>query len=90
MKEKINAALIYKKNYNFFDKNHFDQTTIDFFMKALKRNMRLQISYFPCENEFDVKKLEGKYDVILLVNNRFDATPETLHGIKEIKQYANY
>ena len=52
-------------------------------MKALKRNTRLQISYFPCENEFDVKKLEGKYDVILLANNRFDATPEILRGIRD-------
>ncbi|MBC8250031.1 MAG: hypothetical protein H8E89_00380 [Candidatus Nitrosopelagicus sp.] len=83
MDRKISAALIYKNNYNFFNKNHFDQTTNDFFMKALNRNERLQISYFPCENEFDVKKLNGKYDIILLANNRFDATPEILHGIRD-------
>ena len=81
--KKIRAALVYKKSYNFFQPDHFDQTTMDFFMKALKRNTRLQISYFPCENEFDVKKLEGKYDVILLANNRFDATPEILRGIRD-------
>ena len=83
MKKEISVAVIYKKDYNFFNKNHFDQTTNDFFMKALKRNERLIISYFPCDNEFDVKKLTGKCDIILLVNNRFDATPENLHGIKE-------
>ena len=83
MKKEISVAVIYKKDYNFFNKNHFDQTTNDFFMKALKRNERLKISYFPCDNEFDVKKLTGKCDIILLVNNYFDATPENLHGIKE-------
>ena len=57
--KKIRAALVYKKSYNFFQPDHFDQTTMDFFMKALKRNTKLQTSYFPCENEFDVKKLEG-------------------------------
>ena len=83
MEREISVALIYKKDYNFFNKNHFDQTTNDFFMKALKRNERLEISYFPCENEFDVKKIKGKCDIILLANNRFDATPEILHGIND-------
>ncbi len=81
MDRKISAALIYKKNYNFFNQAHFDQTTNDFFMKALSRNERLEVEYFPCEDEFDVKKLKGKFDVILLANNRFDATPEVLHDI---------
>ena len=74
-------AIIYKKDYNFFNNNHFDQTTNDFFMKALSRNDRLEVSYFPCENQFDFKKINGKCDIILLANNRFDATPEILHGI---------
>ena len=83
MERKIRAAVIYKKNYIFFDENHFDKTTSYFFKDALRRNESLEVSYFPCENEFDVSKLKGKYDVILLVNNGFDATPETLHGIKQ-------
>lgn len=78
---KIKAALIYKKKFHFFNNNHFDQTTNDFFMKALKRNEKLEVSYYPCENEFDVKKLKGMCDVILLVNDRVDATPEILDGI---------
>jgi len=81
--KQISAALIYKKDYNFFNNNHFDQTTNDFFMKSLKRNKKLQVSYFPCDNEFDVNKLKGKVDVILLANNRFDVTPEILNGISD-------
>ena len=79
MSKKINVALIYKNNYTFFNENHFDKTTSYFFKDALRRNKSLEVSYFPCENEFDVSKLKGKCDVILFANNRFDATPEIIH-----------
>ena len=84
MKEKIRVALIFKKNYNFFNPEHFDRTTRDFFLSALKNHPRLDMSYFPCENEFDTLKLKGKCDIILLANARTDATPEHLYGIKQL------
>jgi len=84
VEKKTRVALIYKKNYTFFNENHFDKTTYYFFMKALKRNNDLDIDFFPVENEFDCKKLKGKTDIILLANNNTDATPEKLIGIKEI------
>ena len=83
MERKIRAALIYKKNYIFFNRQHFDQTTYYFLMDALRRNKLLEVSYFPCENEFDISKLKGKCDAIILANNDFDATPEMLTGIKD-------
>ena len=84
MKEKIKVAFIYKKSYKFFHKEHFDQTTNDFFMNALNRNERLDISYFPCDNEFDAKKIDGKHDIILFANNELDAIPEFIHGINNL------
>ena len=81
MKEKINVAFIYKKSYKFFHKEHFYQTTNDFFMNALNRNERLEISYYPCDNEFDAKKLDCKFDIILFANNELDAIPEFIHGL---------
>ncbi len=84
VEKKTRVALIYKKNYTFFNENHFDKTTYYFFMKALSRNNDLDIQFFPTENEFDCNKLKGKVDVILLANNNTDATPEKLIGIKEI------
>ena len=83
MEREINVSLIYKKNYNFFNQNHFDKTTYYFFMKALPRNKNINIQFYPVENEFDCRKLKGKTDIILLANNRTDATPEKLIGIKE-------
>ena len=79
---KIKVALIYKKSYNYFQPDHFDQTSYDFFFKALKRNIQLEISYYPCEKKFDVSKIKGKCDVILLPNNSTDGSPDVLIGIK--------
>ena len=41
MNKKIRLALIYKKNYNYFQPNHFDKTTADFFLKSFERNENL-------------------------------------------------
>ena len=60
MNKKIDVALIYKKSYNFFQPEHFDRTSYDFFFNALKRNERLNISYYPCEKKFDISKIKNK------------------------------
>ena len=80
--KKIRVSLVYKKSYNYFQPDHFDQTSYDFFFKALKRNDQLEISYYPCEKKFDISKIKGKCDVILLPNNRTDGSPDVLIGIK--------
>ena len=80
----IKVALIYKKSYKFLSGNHFDNTSYNFFMHALKRNKSIDVSYFPAENYFDVSKLKGKFDVILLPNNNTDGTPDELEGIKKV------
>ena len=79
---KIRVALVYKKSYNYFQPDHFDQTSYDFFFKALKRNMQLEISYYPCEKKFNISKIKNKCDVILLPNNRTDGSPDVIIGIK--------
>ena len=87
---KISVALIYRKSYNFFQPDHFDRTSYDFFFKALKRNKQLEVSYYPCGKKFDVSKIKGKCDIILLPDNRIadyndgstDGAPDVLIGIK--------
>jgi hypothetical protein len=85
MKQKIRVALIYKKSYNYFQPNHHDKTTYDFFVGALKRDPNLEMMYFPAENRFDASKLKGKCDIILLTNNRTDGTPDELIGIEKLE-----
>jgi len=82
MNKKINVALIYKKSYNYFQPDHFDRTSYDFFFKALKRNEQLNVFYYPCEKKFDISKIKNKCDVILLPNNRTDGSPDVISGIK--------
>lgn len=85
MERKIRTALIYKKDYNFFNKQHFDKTTYYFFMRALQRNNDLEIKYIPCDDEYDCSKLKGNTDLILLANNRTDATPKELTNLKKLQ-----
>jgi hypothetical protein len=85
MDKPIRLAIIYKKSYNYFQPEHFDRTTYDFFMVALKRNKRLEISYYPSENFFDAEKLRGKTDSILLTNNLIDGTPNELRNIRKLE-----
>ena len=82
--EKIKVAFIYKPSDKFLTGNHFDNTTYYFFMKALRRNEKLDVSYFPEEKEIDVKPLENKFDIILIPGNHSSSTPE-LKRIKNLK-----
>jgi len=84
VKEKIRVAFIYKPSWVFLSGNHFDNTTYYFFMHALKRNVDLDVTYFPVENDFDCAKLKGKFDLILLPNNNTDGSPDKLIGINEL------
>ena len=70
MNRPIRLAFVYKKSYNYFQPGHFDRTSADFFLKAFERNKELDVTYHPCESNFDVEKLSGKCDVILLPMNR--------------------
>jgi len=81
LKKQIRIALIFKKNYNYFQSSHFDRTTYDFFFGALQRHPEINITYFPTENSFDINKLSGKIDIILLPNNFTTGVPNDLIGI---------
>jgi hypothetical protein len=83
--KKIKVAFIYKGSNKFLTGKHFDNTTYDFFMKALCRNNYLDVSYFSAEKSFDTTKLKNKHDVILLSDNHSWGTPDELQGISNLK-----
>ena len=83
MDKKIRVAFIYKASHQFYNKEHFDNTTYYFAMHALKRNENLEVDYFPAEKSFDATKLKGKYDIIMLGNHN-QSTPNELIGIKQL------
>jgi hypothetical protein len=85
MKNVINVAVIYKKSYVFLTGKHFDKSLYYFFMEALKRNKKLDITYFPSETSFDVSEIKDRFDIILLPHNRTDGVPDELIGIAKLK-----
>ncbi len=82
MTDQIKVAFIYDPNYSFLNGTHFDKTTYYFFMHALKRNKKINVTYFPASEKFDVTQLNGKYDIILLPNNFHEGSPKILDGIE--------
>lgn len=84
MDKKIRVAFIYKKSVPFLSPKNYDTTYYHFFMDALKRNQRIQVTYFPGEEKFDVRILKGKYDIILLYENWNWGVPDELIGIDDV------
>jgi len=84
MKEKIRVAFIYHKNNIFLTGKHFDNTYYHFYMEALKRNPKIDVSYFCTEEEFDTKILKDKFDIIQLWGNTKFGMPNKLIGIKDL------
>ena len=84
MNNKIRVAFIYKKSVPFLSPKNYDTTYYHFFMNALKRNQRIQVTYFPAEEKFDVRRLKGKFVVILLYENWNWGVPDELIGIDKI------
>ena len=53
-------------------------------MNALKRNTRLELTYFPTKQIFDASILKDKFDIILLWKNFDFGMPEEITGIQEL------
>lgn len=82
--KKIRVAHITNTTNNFYTGKHFDNTTYDFHMKALKRNSKLHVSYFYEDGFFDATKLKGKFDIIILGDNVGLALPKKIIGLREL------
>src|SRR5437660_12927794 len=83
-KKKIRVAFIYKEFSDAVSGNYFASTYYHFFMDALIRNEKINITYFPAKNSFDTTILKDKFDIILLCDNHPSGTPDELIGIQEL------
>ena len=66
---KIRVAFIYHESNVVLSGNHYDNTYYHFFMKALKRNEQIKVTYFATKDIFDSLILKDKFDIILLWQN---------------------
>lgn len=80
--DKIKVAFIYKESNIFMTGKHFDNNYYNFFIKALSRNNKIEVTNFKEEEKFDISKLSNKFDVILLWQNNEFGTPDLL-GIRD-------
>jgi hypothetical protein len=69
MEKKLKVAFIYKKNSHVLNGTWWSTTHHHFFMHALKRNTRIDVTYFACDEKFDITKYKNMFDVILLALN---------------------
>jgi hypothetical protein len=84
MNKKIKVAFIYKKSNMFLTGNHFDNTYYHFLMRALKRNEKVDLTYFPTEERFDASVLKDKFDIIQLWQNNEFGMPSEIVGIQDL------
>jgi hypothetical protein len=81
-KIKTRIAFIYSP-CETLTKDYFFTISYHFFMTALKRHPEIEISYISVIDIFDVLDLKGKFDVILLFENRIHCVPKKLINIKK-------
>jgi len=84
MKNKIKVSFIYHKDNVFLSGNHFDNTYYHFFMRALQRNEKIDVKYFPTTDIFDSKILRHETDLILLWSNADFGMPKEILGIDDL------
>lgn len=84
MENKIRVVFIYKRTTAYLSRNHFSTTYYHFFMSALRRNERINVTYFPTGNSFDTTALKDKFDIILLYENFNSNMPDELIGIQKL------
>ena len=84
MKTKIKIAFIYNPSNQFLTGKHFDNNYYHFFMNALKRNSRIDVTYFGEEEKFDGSNLGKYFDVVFLAGYVGGGTPKEIIGMEKI------
>ena len=85
MDKKIRVTFIYKDCISLSKNNYYTQHR-NLLLNALKRNNQLEMNYVLTEDTFDINKIKGKTDIILLYedqNTYANCVPNELKKIKE-------
>jgi len=84
MKTKMEIAFIYNPSNKFLTGQHFDNNYYDFFMKALKRNPKINVTYFAETEKFDSSDLKKGFDIILIPDYVGGFSPKEITGMEKI------
>ena len=86
MDRKIRVSFIYR-DCQTLTQNNFYTYFYHFFFKALKRNQEIDVNFVLVDEKYDIQKLEGKTDIILLYeafNTGQYCVPDELIGIDKV------
>lgn len=86
LQKKLNVTFLYRE-CSSLSKNHYFTNHYNFFLNALKRNSRIKLNYVISDQNFDLKKLHEKPDIIILYENANtgdDCVPEKIYGLKSL------
>ena len=84
MKTKMEIAFIYNPSNKFLTGQHFDNNYYYFFMKALKRNPKINVTYFAETEKFDSSDLKKGFDIILIPGYVGGFSPKEITGMEKI------
>lgn len=85
MNEKIRVTFIYKDCASLSEHNYYTQHR-NLLLKAFRRNKTIEMNYVLTANTFDIDKIKGKTDIILLYEDQnisANCVPDELDGIKD-------
>ena len=82
MNKKPKVTFLYRDCIGLSDKHYFTHHR-NLLLKALARNDEIDVNYVICDKTYDISKLEGKTDVIILYDNDnsgHDCVPDEITG----------
>ena len=85
LEKKIRVTFIYKDCLSLSKDNFFTQHR-NLLLNALKRNNQIEMNYVLTEDTFDIDKIKGKTDIILLYEDQnmyANCVPDDLEKIKD-------
>ena len=85
MNKKIRVTFIYKDCTSLSEQNYYTQHR-NLLLKALRRNDSIEMNYVLTSNIFDIDKIKGKTDIILLYEDQnisANCVPDELQGIED-------
>lgn len=81
----IKVAFLYRPCEALESLGHYYSYEYHFFFSALKRNSRIEVTYIKTDAVFDASTLNGKFDIVLLYENRNVCEPDEIIGLQKLE-----
>ena len=83
-KNKIKVGFIHNSQNMFLTGNHFDNTYFHFFMEAIRRHDKLDVTDIIHDDILDARTIDPKFDLLMLWENSLSGMPKDIIGLEEL------